>query len=219
MKKKITLAFFLFIWVGVCHCQEKDTTYFDKNDRITMSSNFHYYRVSEEKNGLVEVIDYRKPNQILMTGSYRSQYFNDPIGPFYYYKNNKLDQIEIFEPSKYPEVLSKYNDILKHIPKKPDSLHLVIRYFSNQRLRSVGYVSECCYNYGVWYFSSKNKNRTYFATYDNNKLNGPLEMYNKGKFKYSQNYLNDKLDGEWKSFTKDGALKSKTFWKNAKIVN
>jgi antitoxin component YwqK of YwqJK toxin-antitoxin module len=132
-----------------------------------------------------------------MSGGYKSNDFKEKTGPFKYYLNNRITEIKIYEPSKYPEVLSSFSGLLEKIPQQPDSLALVIYFHKNKKFHSAGYISECCFRYGSWIFLSKNGKEAVLETYKNNILHGPLEIFYSNKLWLKGSYTDGKRDGEW----------------------
>jgi antitoxin component YwqK of YwqJK toxin-antitoxin module len=200
-----------------CICQHVDTIYFDKHWNESTSNLYEYYGIVRQDSGMVRVFSYNKSGVIQSKEGFKKNDFKEKSGPSYYYNKNKLYAIEVYEPSKYPEILSRYKIIVDNIPVQPDSLKLRINYYKNTALSSIGYISECCYYYGIWYFFTKHGKPSKMITYDHDKRNGPYIWYDKDGIYLSGSYVNDEKDGEWKKYD-SGKLISTRLYHNGKFI-
>jgi antitoxin component YwqK of YwqJK toxin-antitoxin module len=198
--------------------QRIDTIYYDKKWNSTTKKAFKYYRITRQDSNKVAIFDYYKSGRIQMSGGYKSFDFKEETGPFNYYKKNRIYHIQLYEPSKYPSFLLKFKGVLENVPQQPDSLYLSIYFNRNNTVNSIGYVSECCYYFGPWFYFSKKGDLIYMSTYFNDKLNGPHFVYINDKIWYSGTYKNGKRDGEWKFYFFDGVLKKTVYYDSGKVI-
>jgi antitoxin component YwqK of YwqJK toxin-antitoxin module len=198
--------------------QRIDTIYYDKNDHVVSPKKYDYYRVAKQENQIVKVIDYDKSGKIEMTGAFQSFDFKKEIGPFYYYTHGRLNQLEVYQPNEYPEICSKFDSILKKIPKQPDSLKLMVTFHKNNKINSIGYISNCCYAYGPWYTYAKNGGLMFMDTYSNNLLNGPYIMYISNAPYIVGEYKNNKKEGKWMFYNFDRKVRKIIFYRDGKKI-
>lgn len=203
MKRTITLFLCLLSLISNCNCQKIDTIYYDKNWNETNYNNCKYYRIASQHSDIVKVVDYYKNGQIQMTGAFKSFDFEEETGPFYYYKKNKLTIFELYEPSRYPELLLSLKNTLERIPPQPDSLHLSISYYKNRKIESMGYFSDCCIRNGIWVYYSKNGKEEVVESFRNNLADGLLIVYRLNKLWSTIDYKDGKRDGEWRFYDKN----------------
>jgi antitoxin component YwqK of YwqJK toxin-antitoxin module len=224
MKKIIAILCTLFISVNICNSQKSDTTYFDKKSHFTTKENTFLYIISKQdiNTDIVKVAAYNKNGKILSTGGFKSYDIKnmkgENTGPFNYYKNDRLESFELYEPSKYPEVLSSLSVILEKIPQQADSLFLEINYYKNGIIKSVGYRSTCCDLVGTWVYYSKNGKYMIVESYKNNVIDGLSTVYYLGKIIATGNYKNGKKDGEWYIYYADGTPLKTEFYLNGRKI-
>lgn len=136
MKLFLLLIFFFYIPATALFCQNIDTLYYDHSFREATEKRYTFYRLVRKDSGIVKVFDYWKNGRIQMSGGYRSADFKVETGPFKYYKRDRITNIVLHEPYKYPGVLSSFSAILERIPKQPDSASLVIYFHKNRKLKA-----------------------------------------------------------------------------------
>lgn len=227
MNKIIAIPFILSISISICNSQIVDTTFFDKNANITSKENTSIYIISKHdiNTDIAEVTAYRKNGKVISTGSFKSYDIKnmkgDNTGPFNYYKNNRLVRLELYEPSKYPEVLSSFSKTLEKIPQQADSLFLEVNYYKNGKIKSVGYRYSHCDIIGTWVFYSKDGKYMIVESYKNNVVEGLATVYYLGKVIKTGNYKDGIEDGEWYIYNDDGTLLRTEFYLDGQkiIVN
>ena len=154
-----------------------------------------------------------------MSGGYKTFDYIDATGPFYYYKKNRIDNMELYEPSKYPNILAEYKSVLENIPRQPDSLKLYVGFFKNKRVSVIGYISKCCYSFGPWLYLTRTGKPSYSLTYESNIRNGPFVFYGSdSEILISGFYKNNKKDGKWLHYF-NGKLEHTTTYVNGNIVD
>lgn len=197
--------------------QKADTIYFNKEDIQVNSKEFFYYRIASQENGVINVSDYFKSGSLKMTGAYKSFDFKDEIGPFYYYKNKKLKQLELNNPTMHPEIYKKFRERLDFIPFLPDTLKLVVIFSANGKVKEAGFVQECCEKFSQWFYFFGDKT-IYLITYKGSKRNGPFNVYRNKILVFSSNYKNEMLDGPRQRFDYDGKLIVTEYFSNGKKI-
>jgi hypothetical protein len=132
---------------------------------------------------------------------------NSQSGPIYYYKKNRIIKLDLYEPSKYPEILATYESVLKSIPKQSDSLNLRIIFYKNKRVKWIGYISKKGIYFGPGlYLTRKGEPSSMFTSFNGN-LNGDYVYYKKNKIIINGSFKDGKPYGEWQYYTKDGKVK------------
>lgn len=189
------------------NCQNIDTIFYDKNLNKASLKNYKYYRLVRHDADKVKVFDYSKSGQIQMSGSYKSIDFIDKTGPFFYYKGNRIEKLDIYEPFKYPEIVASYNSILTNLQQQPDSLNIRVLFHKNKRVRWIGYITknEIYFGPGV-FFTKKGQPKSMF-TYNNGNLNGECVYYKKNRITMSGSFKDGKPYGEWHYYSKDGDIR------------
>ena len=128
-------------------------------------------------------------------------------GPIYLYKHKRIDRLDLYKPSKYPEILENYKDQLKLIPAEPDSLNLRMVFYRNKSVEWIGYINSKGIYYGPGLFIKKNGDRDRMFTSFNGVLNGDCIYYKQNKIKIAGNFKNGKPHGEWTYYSKEGKIK------------
>lgn len=219
MKKIATILILSSFCFELIMSQRIDTIYYNNKDKIASKNKFDYYRIARQDTDRVRVFDYYKSGKIRMSGAFRSFNFEEEIGPFYYYsKKDKITQLEVHQPSLYPEIYSKYKNYLDNIPKQPDSLKLIIRFHNNLTVRSIGYVSDCCYYFGPWFFFTKKGEPMYLVTYLSNSRNGTYIMFIDHKPYIKGQYINNEKDGLWTYYDFNEKVRKTVVYNNGKKI-
>lgn len=219
MEKCLWIIAFLIMLPRILVSQQTDTIYFDKNWNQATSKNYKYYRIATQKTNLVEVVDYTKSGSVQMTGAYRNMDFSEKIGPFQYYKRDRLEILKIYSPTKYPEILEKYPTQLKYLYVLSDSLILEFRYFKNGRINGIGnMIDECTYSGPYLSFKKNNDIPFCSAEFQNNVRHGKYVWYYRdGSLFLSGEYKNGEKNGVWE-WMFDGRLSKTDFWIDGKKV-
>jgi hypothetical protein len=144
MKKSLLLTYFLTFLPCFGFGQKIDTIYYDKHWNPVTSKKYKYYRIARQDSNCVRVFDYFKSGKIQMSGGYKSFDLIEQTGPFYYYKRNRIYNLDVYELSKYPDILAKYKGVLDNFPMQPDSLVLSIFFFNNNKVKSLYFRHKCC---------------------------------------------------------------------------
>jgi antitoxin component YwqK of YwqJK toxin-antitoxin module len=219
MKKTILITLFASLSLGLLYSQRVDTIYYNSKDQVVTKKKYDYYRIARQDSDRVKVFDYSKSGKIKMSGAFKTFNFTEETGPFYYYSNKRVTQLEIHQPSQYPEIYNKYKSFLDNMPKQPDSLKLIITFYKNYSVQSIGYASDCCNWYGPYYTFTKNGELFYLETYLSNKLDGPFILYFNNSPLIIGQYKNGKKEGEWQYYTGKKKLEKTTIYKDGKVVN
>ena len=218
MKKIIFLSFLLLSNNHPSECQKVDTTYYNLFNEEVSSKKYAYYRIAKQEENFVRVFDYYITGHLKMTGSYKSFEFIEKTGPFNYYSGDRVNEFRLYEPSKYPKILSSLGTVLNEIPQQPDSLYLVVYFHKNKKIDAIGYRRDCCFLEGTWMFFSKDGKSASVASYKNDIEEGPYTVYYNGKVLYSGFFKDGKKDGEWSFFGNDGKIYRTVFYHNGKKV-
>jgi hypothetical protein len=218
MRHFLILLFYFLFNATYINGQQIDTIYFNKNWIQTTGKSFKYYRIARQDSNKIAVYDYYKSGRLQSSGAYTTFEFNKETGPFYYFKKNRLYHMEIYEPTKYQNNLSKFTSILALFPPQADSLNLSIFFYKNKKIKSIGYVSECCFTFGPWISFSRHGDLLEMVTRYNNKLDGPYFMYKDNKIVVSGSFKDDKRDDEWKFYDSGGILRNTIYFKTGKKV-
>jgi antitoxin component YwqK of YwqJK toxin-antitoxin module len=220
MKEKIIQISALFILTISSAGQKIDTVYYNAQWDVTTKDNFKYYRLFTNIGDTIKVTDYYKNGTIQMTGGYKEREFINPIGMFIYYdrKRNKT-QIEIFEPSKHPEICSKYIPIPENIGSKADSIILFVAFYNNKNIKCFGYELNKSNRIGQWVFKDRKGRIMMIESYQDNRLEGPYRCYYSNILFISGQYINNKKDGEWSLYhSVNGSLVKKVIFKDGKRI-
>ena len=212
MKKTVTAMLALSFCFTVSTGQRVDTLYYDKNENPATKKHYNFYRVATQDSDFVKVIDYSKSGDVLMTGGYKSIQLTEKTGPFYHFTGNRLILFELYEPSKYPELLKPLESVMALIPKQNDSLHLEVFFYKNLQIDAVGYRNSCCILHGTWIYFSRNGKEMTIQSYNYNKREGPVSIYYKDKLFLTGYFSDGKESGEWKYYLVDGKVyRTKTY--------
>jgi hypothetical protein len=207
MKTYIFLIYLLISWTNYCSSQTIDTIYYNKNDQIASPKNFNYYRIARQDSGIVKVFDYDKSGKMKMSGGFKSFDLNDPTGPFYYYKKNRIEKLDLFEPSKYQEILANYTGQLKNIPRQPDTLNLRIFFYNNKKVKWIGYITKKgIYSGPGVFFTDKGELSSMFTSFKG-ILNGECTYYKNNKIIITGSFKDGKPNGKWLYYSKDGKIR------------
>ncbi|MGA1977990.1 MAG: hypothetical protein ABSG89_09070 [Bacteroidales bacterium] len=218
MKKIIIITILLITSLDFLYSQRIDTTYYNKKDQRVSRKKYCYYRVASQDSDRVKVFDYFKSGSIKMSGAYTSFDFSKEIGPFCYYSKNAIKQIEVHQPSLYPEIYNKFKNYIDKIPKQPDSLKLIITFYKNNSIYGIGYASECCFWYGPWYYFTKKGEPMIMYTYQFNNLDGPFVWFINYKPIIKGEYKNNKKDGKWLYYDNKEKIIKILIYKDGKVV-
>jgi hypothetical protein len=218
MKKMIILFFLLLSINHPSECQKVDTLYYNLFNEAVSSKKYAYYRIAKQEENFVRVFDYYRTGHLKMTGRYKSFELIEKTGPFNYYRGDRVYEFRLYEPSKYPEILSSLGTVINEIPQQPDSLYLVIDFYKNNKIDAIGYRRECCFQEGSWMFFSKDGKTASVETFKNDLSDGPCKAYNQGKVTLTGFFKDDKKDGEWSFFDNDGKIYKTVFYRNGKKV-
>ena len=206
--------FLLVTQVGLS--QRIDTIYYNADGNQVTEDSFDYYRIAIQKDSVVRVVDYDKKGNIKTTGAFKTFDFIHKTGPFFYFKKDKVYQLQIHEPSKYQKVLDRYGNYLEHIPKQSDSL-MVLIHFKKEKVQSIGYSSGCCSYHGIWLYFTKKGILWLKAEYLNDVLHGEVVFYINGIPLNNIQYKNGRKDGVAYFYDKEGKLKRIKHYKNGKV--
>jgi len=211
MKTVLMLLSLLIFFLDYTAGQNRDTIYHDKNWDEINYKNFKFYRIAFQDRGVVHVNDYYKTGKIKMTGTYKSFNFQDKTGQFLYYKENgHFFRQDIYEPFKYPSLLSQFKDYLNLLSPMPDSINIVISYRKNGAIWGIGYVSDSCDNRSRWLYISKKGDLYFQMSFINNKKDGRFISYNSNKICTVGQFKNGQKNGEWVFYDLDGRIIKKT---------
>jgi antitoxin component YwqK of YwqJK toxin-antitoxin module len=214
MRKEAFMILGFFTMIHYCHGQKIDTIYYSKNETISNKRNFKYYVVSRQDSNRVRTFTYNKSGQILSSGNYLSPDLKKPTGLFCFYEKDRIKRIEIYEPSKYPNLFPK--SALKYIAPQPDSLKLRITFFENKKIETIGYQGECCSRHGTWLYFAKDGSLIAKENYVNNMLEGEFFFYFFNIITEHGYYKQGKKDSEWTYFDLEGKLKKTIFYSQGK---
>jgi antitoxin component YwqK of YwqJK toxin-antitoxin module len=128
-------------------------------------------------------------------------------GPIYQYKHNRIDRLDLYEPSKYPIILETYKKLLERFPTQPDSLNIRVIYYKNQRVKWIGYIDNKDIYFGPGMYYTKNGDPDRMFTSFNGVLNGECIFYKKNKIQMAGSFKDGKPNGEWTYYTKGGKIK------------
>lgn len=200
--------------------QRRDTIYYDKNWKEIENKNYKFYRVAFQYEGIVQVTDYYKFGKIQMTGTYKTFNFKDPTGQFFYYKKNGyFDQQTIYEPFKYPDLLSPIHDYLNLISPLPDSFSIQISYRKRGSIWGIGYVSDSCSCRSRMLYMSNKGNLWFQMSYLNNKSDGRFIKYYSNKIGITGQFKTGKKNGEWVFYNQDGTVQRKENYLNGEKIH
>jgi antitoxin component YwqK of YwqJK toxin-antitoxin module len=218
MKEIILTVTLALVSQSLVFSQRIDTIYYNGKDEVVTENKYKYYRLARQDSDRIRVFDYSKHGRIKMSGAYKTSDFSEEIGPFYYYSRNRITQLEIHQPSQYPDIYLKYRNFLANIPQQPDSLKLMVTYHKNNSVRSIGYVSDCCLFTGPWYFFTKKGEPSYMLTYEYNNLNGLYIMFYDDVPFIKGEYRNNRKDGEWLYYYLDGKVRKTILYQDGKVI-
>jgi antitoxin component YwqK of YwqJK toxin-antitoxin module len=218
MKKVFLSIFILLPGINYVYSQVPDTLYFDKNWNPTGHNNYSFYRITTKDSHAVKCIDYYKNGEIQSTGTYIDSNLVDKIGPFYYYKNNRLTSIQVYKASHYPEFLESLDRIISRVPPQMDSLMLEINYNKSEAIESIGYRNDFCNKVGTWLSYWQKGKYVYLETYTNGVLDGPWSVYHLDKI-FRTGFRNaGKKHGDWNYYDKSGQLYKKIQYQDGKKI-
>jgi hypothetical protein len=219
MKIISILFYFLIFYLDSATGQRRDTIYYDKNWKEVERKSYKFYRVAFQYNGIVQVTDYFKSGKVQMSGTYKSFKFDDPTGQFFYYsKNGHFYQQTIYEPLKYPAILSPFIDYLNLISPLPDSIHIKINYRKRGSIWGIGYILDPCCCRSRWLYLSNRGDLWFQISYLNTKFDGIYIEYNSNKISTTGQYVTGKKNGEWGYYNQDGTINKKVNYLNGKEI-
>lgn len=194
---------------NICiQAQKVDSIYYDKNGNKSTRKDFKYYRLYVQIGDLVKVTDYYKNGRIKMTGGYKSKDFIEATGPFFYYdKRKRITELKIFEPIKYPSIVSEINKTGIDIPIISDSLFFRAFYYKNGTINSLGYGTNFCSWQGTWLYFRKNGDLDSKVNFLNDRPDGEYVYYFNSFCPFIKGYYKDgKREGNWEYFNPSGKL-------------
>jgi antitoxin component YwqK of YwqJK toxin-antitoxin module len=221
--KKILFLFCIFpIFASYCYSQKTDTIYFDKKANISTKKKCKLYIIAKQDTNITRIAAYSKNGVLISTGGFKSVDFKnmkgEETGPFNYFKNGRLEKFALYEPSKYPEILSSLSKFLEKIPQQPDSLHLEVYYHENGEIDCVGYRGNGCDLVGTWVFYTEDGKFTTVESYKNNLIDGPATVYYLDKVTETRNYKDGKRTGAWDFYYTDGGIYRTDFYLDGKKI-
>lgn len=217
MKISRFITFFvLFLGVDL-NGQQLDTIFYDKNDNVVSSKKYDYFQLVEQGEKHVIVKEYSKSGKLTMEGQYTNMNLDKKTGPFYYYKKMRIYKFELYEPSKYPEILQQYRNIIDDFPDFSDSENLEIDYYKNGKIEFFGCRENCLFQ-GIWYSFKKNGELEYSVTYENGSENGQFIAFENKVVVANGYFKNGKEIGEWKFYNSDGKPIGIARFKDGKLV-
>jgi len=215
MKKTLLVLLLIINVVSFCKSQKVDTLYLDKYGFPVSFKERKFYMTIEKGENVYNVVEYNKKGQIRMTGSYKDAKLTQRTGPFYHY-HGYYNILEIYEPSKYINAFPKYQELLKIIPTKSDSLILYLDFYNNDQVRLIGYANRHWQGFGTWLMFYKNGNLSYKYNLKNGIFDGEFcSLLFPDTLKIGQ-YKNGKKTGEWKYYNRNGEIKKKVIYNNKK---
>jgi antitoxin component YwqK of YwqJK toxin-antitoxin module len=218
MKTISIISILIIFCIDYSAGQKRDTIYYDKNWVETKSKNFEFYRIAFLDRGLIRTTDYYKSGKIQMTGTYRSFNYKDPTGQFLYYKKNgHFESQTIYEPYKYPDLISPFKDYIGLISPLPDSFSIGISYRPNGSIWGIGYESDSCACKSRYIYLSA-KGYLYFQmSYLNQKKDGRYIQYFANKKGIVGQFKAGKRTGEWIFYNRDGTIRKTINYDNNPI--
>jgi antitoxin component YwqK of YwqJK toxin-antitoxin module len=219
MKFFYALNLLLFIQSNAIIAQKMDSMYFDKNFNVTKSKNFEYYRLYASINGVVKVTDYYKNGKVQMTGGFKSIDFKERIGPFYFYdRKGHVEEIQIYEPSKYPQIVSEINNSGIKLAPVADSLIFLASFYKNGNIQDLGYGMNFCNVTGTWLFFESNGKLEEIINYRDNIRDGDYFHYFLNRIKIIGHYHDGKEDGAWEYYNYHGQLYLTNYYSNGEKI-
>jgi antitoxin component YwqK of YwqJK toxin-antitoxin module len=219
MKEHFAAIVFLFVINSQAFCQIADTIYYDNDWIQTSSKRYSYFRIVTDCEGLVCVSDYCRSGELQMTGTYKSFDFVDAVGPFRYYKKNKLTKLVLYQPFLYTDLLAEFEKELKYIKDTATVYSLSVTYGKQGRIKRIGFMSDECNRIGAWlFYFGRSDFPTYLVDIQNNEFNGRYIMYNKkGVPDIIGNYKMGKRHGQW-DYLDNGQSFSTYYYENGKKI-
>jgi antitoxin component YwqK of YwqJK toxin-antitoxin module len=141
------------------------------------------------------------------------------VGPFHYYKKNKLVHLQLYQPNNYPEVLAKFSEQLKYLEILSDTFSLNVFFNNKGRIKSIGYMIDKCTYHGSWlFFVGKSQYPSSLTEFQNNIRNGKYIFYDRnGLPAISDQYKSDKKIGAWE-WSHDGKIVFTDYWFDGKKI-
>ena len=155
-----------------------------------------------------------------MTGTYKSSQFNDPTGQFRYYeKTGRFYQHRIYDPLKYPTLLTAYLEYLEILAPIPDSAVIYVTFWNNGNIFTLGYTLDSCDCLSSWLCFTSKGDLEYLKTYKYNTRHGPYIRYWANKKLVSGQYEYGKRSGEWIFYDQKGYPERRAYYKSGKRIH
>ena len=174
--KYFTLTFLVYLSsVIMVHSQQIDTIYFAEDDSSTDGPNYEYYRIYIKSDSLIHIKEFDKRNKLYYS-YYESGSTYEKTGPSYNYDNRqRITHLQIYKPSKYPDILNQFDEQFKYLKPLSDTFSLNVFYRKDGGIKSIGYMSPNCLFQGSWLFylrSRRNEYPTYLVDYLDGQFHG-----------------------------------------------
>jgi antitoxin component YwqK of YwqJK toxin-antitoxin module len=197
-----------------------DTIYIDRRLRFSTPKKSLVMGILRNDSCMARVYFYYKSRYIVFSGGFNTCDSDKKTGPFYYYKKRGISTLELYEPYKYPEILTEFAGFLKNVPPQSDSLMLMIKYYNKKNIKHIGYANECGLYFGPHLTFFKNGYPRNLMTYENGKLNGPVidYMYNGDGYNFTGNFKDNEPYGEWEYYDNDGKIRRTDIYRDGKLI-